>query len=472
MYGYGFGTVFNNINTNEIVLSSEFFGTSLPDGWTLVNPNSANGLTYSTDDGAVWKSAHTSVSLISAYTDYIKSDIDFSDMNYIVISWEQTFTNKSTPISQYELILGTDNNNKIYMGNGAAANNMFFGTRISGVTDITTFNNPDTRYKMVIDWNNNTADGYYWDLTEWVLIISCDISGFGSRLTDIVWSPSDISTRTGGDFGILNSLYVTNYDYSTYTPLSGTDVWVDRFATNANISDDTIIDALDTRIKSMRYRGTFNKRFSIYPFVGGTTGADNLIALKKTSANLTGVGGITYSSNGVQGNGTTGYMYDGVIPSIKWVNNEIGISFYSRTNSSGVITDFGSLQSSAQRIQVNARNASDALLYDCYNSGATSGRLSVSNTDSSGRISVMRRVGTDVEAYRNGASLGSAAFSGGTIPSIQNFFMAANSSGTPANFSARQYAWLETFIVPLTDSEEAAEYTDELAFQTSLNRNV
>jgi hypothetical protein len=466
----------------RIIIGDEFFGSSVnPNVWTVTNPDSANGITYVLDEGFVWKCAHSSASNIPVSSNYLSSNGDISREDYLVVSFDQYYNCTTLNLSQFELILWADDNNKIYVANDATTNTMSLRIKVGGVliTNVST-SIIGSRYKMIVDYRTQVASGWVWDpsLTSsgstdgaWSLITSASISTLPARATKIHFGAEDQSGRNGGNFCKLASLYVTNYDYTQYSPVYyQLDQWVSNYLVNTGITDLAQIAALDTFVKADRHAGRWHRKGAIYPFIGGTA------ALHKFSLKSNGLfqgifnGGVTHDANGVTFNGTTGYMQTGFIDSLQMPLNQYTLSVYSRTNNSGTITDIGTIVAATQRSQVLARNGSNQLLCDSY--GTTTGRITAANSDSSGLITATRRSSTDAQAYRNGVSLGSISAAQGTQPNTEFFIGAVNTAGVASNFSSRNYAHAEICWGGFTTAEALANYNNIQALQTALSRQV
>lgn len=88
--------------------------------------------------------------------------------------------------------------------------------------------------------------------------------------------------------------------------------------------------AVHNFVRKLKLNNLWNKFVGIYVFIGGTA-ATHAINLKDTTQyNITWVGGVTHSSNGIQGNATTGYGNTN-IPNNSLPTDSIHLSVYSRT---------------------------------------------------------------------------------------------------------------------------------------------
>jgi hypothetical protein len=244
---------------------------------------------------------------------------------------------------------------------------------------------------------------------------------------------------------------------------NATDVNARLFLGATNIQDATITNAVDTLVQGLKTDGVWSKLKAIYPFVGGTptTHKFNLAnALDEDTAfRLAFSGGITHTSNGVQGNGVNGYANTFISPSTNLGQNSVAVNIYSRTNVSGN-ADFGGQNingylnlSSKQYFKINQN---------------TSFSITTGTTASLGLFSFIRTNATQESVYKNGSLL--ETFSKNSItPSATNLAIL----GLPfsVEFGNKQQAFT-SIGDGLTPTEVSNLYTRVQAFQTTLNRQV
>ena len=218
--------------------------------------------------------------------------------------------------------------------------------------------------------------------------------------------------------------------------------------------------------------GLWNKLYAFYPLLGGnSSGGQSVNGKTPGTRNITWNGGLTFSTNGVVSNGSTGYGDLNSNPSSIGTLDDFHMSFYSRTNQQQATNEFdmGVYEVAAQRTQINSRSTLD----DTRGVVNAQTQGTFSNSDSQGLFTITRRSSTDTEFYRNSTSLGNSATTSTSRPNGDLFLMARNwiGSGLVETPTTRQYAFVTTGT-KLTDSEVSNLYTTIQNFQTTLGRQV
>jgi len=218
--------------------------------------------------------------------------------------------------------------------------------------------------------------------------------------------------------------------------------------------------------------GLWSKLYSFYPLLGGnSSGGQSVNGKTPGTRNITWNGGLTFSTNGVVSNGSTGYGDLNSNPSSIGTLDDFHMSFYSRTNQQQATNEFdmGVYEVAAQRTQINSRSTLD----DTRGVVNAQTQGTFSNSDSQGLFTITRRSSTDTEFYRNSTSLGNSATTSTSRPNGDLFLMARNwiGSGLVESPTTRQYAFVTTGT-KLTDSEVSNLYTTIQNFQTTLGRQV
>ena len=218
--------------------------------------------------------------------------------------------------------------------------------------------------------------------------------------------------------------------------------------------------------------GLWSKLYSFYPLLGGNSSGGQAVNGKTPGTrNITWNGGLTFSTNGVVSNGTTGYGDLNSNPSSIGGLNDFHMSFYSRTNQQQGTAEFdmGVYEISLERTQVNSRSTVDDMRGVV--NATTQGTFS--NSDSQGLFTITRRSSTDTEYYRNSTSLGNSSVTSTARPNGDLFLAARNwiGLGLQESPTTRQYAFVTTGNA-LSDSEVSNLYTAIQNFQTTLGRNV
>jgi hypothetical protein len=216
--------------------------------------------------------------------------------------------------------------------------------------------------------------------------------------------------------------------------------------------------------------GLWNKLYAFYPLLGGNSSGGQAVNGKTPGTrNMTWNGGLTFSTNGVVSNGTTGYGDTNSNNSSIGGLDDFHMSFYSRTNEQNDPTEFDmGANESPHRTQLNSRSTSD-LLTGVVNSSGAQG--SFSNTDSRGLFTLVRRSSTDTEFYQNSTSLGTSATTSTSRPNLNIFICRRNYPILPDNPTTREYAFV-TMGNALSDTEVTDLYNAIQTFQTTLGRQV
>jgi hypothetical protein len=248
------------------------------------------------------------------------------------------------------------------------------------------------------------------------------------------------------------------------------------FITAANITDTTQKSAINTLVTQLKTYGIWTKMKALYPFVGGTASSHkwNLKDPRDLDAafRLQFNGGWTHSSTGALPNGTNGYANTFLIPSTSLTNNSTHLSYYSRTNIQSNQIEIGYIGSNPNRLSMelsyNGTFSSDQYNYN-------TGRVSVSNTDSTGYYITSRASSSVHKSYKNGVQLGTTnTGASGDISHINGeiYIGTPNKVGGVIEwFSSKQTAFA-SIGDGLTDTEAANFYTAVQTFQTTLGRQI
>jgi hypothetical protein len=146
--------------------------------------------------------------------------------------------------------------------------------------------------------------------------------GFGEKL---------MQGQTPTQLGLIGSLTDIDPDAQLF---------FNRVSSAGGTLSATEILATNKLVTDFKLYGLWNSMVAIYPMVGAS-GAACSQNLKSASFTGTFMGGWTFSSTGALGNGSTGYMKTGVIPSTDLLINSTHLSYYSRTNISASQVEMG-----------------------------------------------------------------------------------------------------------------------------------
>jgi len=269
------------------------------------------------------------------------------------------------------------------------------------------------------------------------------------------------------------------YGYSLYNRLAflgGLDPNASAFLTATGITDPTITNAVNSLCIDLKKYGVWDKMKAIYPFCGGTptTHKFNLKDSRDLDAafRLTFNGGVTHSSNGIQGNGTNGYADTFLRPSTHLTNNSLSIGLYTRDNYTSASIEMGCSDIAfLPIIGLAVKNAANNAFFDGYD--FTNHRIDRSNVISSGFLVGSILNSTSQSLYKNGNLMGAVNTIAQTLtqPSGKITLMARNDNSTPSQFSSKNNCF--AFIGNgLTNEDSLNLYYSVQKFQTTLNRQV
>lgn len=254
----------------------------------------------------------------------------------------------------------------------------------------------------------------------------------------------------------------------------GTDADAQLFITATGISG-TNATATNQLVLDLKAGGVWNKGKAFYPMVGGTATTCKFNLKNPVDSNaayrLTFFGGGTFSSNGYLPNGTNAYADTFLTPSTLLTNNNTHVSFYSRTNSSGLYFDIGSGQATGQYFDL-ALNITGSIYADQYNNAT--GRITTANANSQGFYISSRTTSNVFKLFKNAAQLGTTNVnaSSGFASITSSFYLSAlHEGGGNLYFSNRECAFA-SIGDGLTDAEALAFYNAVQTFNTTLGRQV
>ena len=210
---------------------------------------------------------------------------------------------------------------------------------------------------------------------------------------------------------------------------------------------------------------------AIYPMVGASAAA---CAQNLKSSSFTGTfsSGWTFASTGVTPNGTSAFMNTTLIPNTSLTNNNLHLSFYSRTQNS---------QSSAELGSSNLGNVNQYTLDLYYQSISAkvfvagsypTASASSINTDTLGFGIGSRSSTTSAKVYMDGVLLSTqTSLNTFGLPTFSIYIGCQNSANATSEFSSKQCAFA-SIGDGLTDAQASAFYTNVQTFQTTLSRQV
>ena len=240
------------------------------------------------------------------------------------------------------------------------------------------------------------------------------------------------------------------------------------FIAAAGITNLTQAAAINTLVNDLKTYGLWTKMKALYPMVGGTATSHkfNLKDPRDLDAafRLVFNGGWTHTSTGALPNGTTGYANSFLAPNAMGQNN-IHVSFYSRTDINALSVDIGA-GSGSSFVEIIPRYTGNGYVY--VNTSQGDGFV---NPSSTGLYIANRIVAGIVSLFKNNTKVINGN-RGSNSPSTYSFYLGAeNGAGTAGFYSPREQAFA-SIGDGLTDTESANFYNSVQKFQTTLGRQI
>jgi hypothetical protein len=228
--------------------------------------------------------------------------------------------------------------------------------------------------------------------------------------------------------------------------------------------------AVNTLVLDLKANSLWTPMKAIYPMVGASAAAcaQNL---KSSSFTGTFTSGWTFASTGATGNGTSAYFDTQLSPSAVLSNDNLHLSFYSRTQNTSV-------SGMCMGTRLNGTNEQWMSLYyaavvtKLFNNGSYSANTAISSNTNTLGLQIGSQVSTTSrKLYFAGSLLNTNTTSySATNPSANMYISAYNNSG-PTQFTPHQCAF-SSIGDGLDDTQASNFYTAVQAFQTTLSRNV
>jgi hypothetical protein len=324
------------------------------------------------------------------------------------------------------------------------------------IAAITTLQGSLPNNEIYLCRNGNTGTQY--DFSD----RGCGFASIGDGLSD---SEAQI-------FGGIVQRYVNTISRNVTNIPTVQDINAQAFLTAAGITNSTQGQAIQNLTSGLKQNLLWNKFNAIYPFVGSTATAHkwNLKDPSDLDAafRLSFAGGWTHSSTGATPNGTNGIANTFLSPFTTLSQNNVHISYYSRTNNSlPAAVEIGSLGASSIQLSIQVRSGTDKLnvvIHDALGNEST-------NTNAQGFFIGSRISSTQSKGYKNGTLLGTSSTTSGTPPNFAVGIGGRNNSGVADLFTNREVAFA-SIGSGFSDSEASNLYTVVQAYQTALSRNV
>ena len=258
-------------------------------------------------------------------------------------------------------------------------------------------------------------------------------------------------------------MIINSYIFQSY------DVDAQAYFTAANITNTTEKKAVNDLVLDMKSYGIWSKCIAIYPYRGSAASSTKFNLKNPLDTNaafrILWSGGTTHNYSGVTGNGTNGFGNTNIQHSASTSQNDVHISFWSRTDIQTAIPDMG-IDDSLRNIglYITPRNASNLALHKVQDNTASS----TANTIGSGFYVTSRTASNSKKLYKNGVILHSSTtasvstLSGAIIPVLGR----SNYNGMNG-YVAKNHSF-GSVGQGLTDTEVANFYTAVNKYMTTL----
>jgi hypothetical protein len=242
------------------------------------------------------------------------------------------------------------------------------------------------------------------------------------------------------------------------------------FFSAAGITNGTQKSAVNELVLTLKDESLWTLMHALYPYVGGSASPHSYNLKNPADFQITWSGSITHDSNGVTGDGSTGYGDTGLSPLAELDQESCGLTVYLRTATSATFTDdIGSNENSGTAEFDIRQQLTNMQVRMCGNDTA----FTDADVIAAGCYIASRTSSTLCKIFHNGVEGGSNTGSdaGNTLSSGNIFVLATGVSGTASAFSPRNQA-LAAVHAGLSDAQALAFYTAIQAFQTALGRAV
>lgn len=223
------------------------------------------------------------------------------------------------------------------------------------------------------------------------------------------------------------------------------------------------IDATDTS-------GASDLIKTLYLFDTGSANSTKLNSLRPLDTDaafrITYGGGWSYSANGADPNGTTGYANTHFNPSVEADVDGFTFGVYSRTDDKSGTQVYGCYDSGLGKFA--QQNFSNENMF----SGDIAALLTYSRTTTQRLFVHTRRSNSDSESYQDGTSIGTNGSGANSMPNEDFYFAARNTASTASLFSTHELSIGFLGNVEFSDSEVSAFTTAVNNYATARGWNV
>ena len=244
------------------------------------------------------------------------------------------------------------------------------------------------------------------------------------------------------------------------------------FITASGITDATQQSAINQLVVDLKGYNIWTKASMIHPYVGGTSTSTSYNLKNTSQFQISWVGGWTWASQGVKGNGTnsygnTGFNFSTQITSV----NNFTVALYTNQYIAGGV-DFGADNNSNWYLAVKS-----SVFGTNVGAFAAASPVTYADTTGLGFYTAVKSTNptpgfSNNVIYQNGSSVLSTTNTSGTLYNGNVYIGGLNRNGSlllPTNI---RYAFSAIFNASLTPTEAANLRTAVQAFQTTLGRQV
>lgn len=230
---------------------------------------------------------------------------------------------------------------------------------------------------------------------------------------------------------------------------------------------------INSTVRSLKAGGVWAKLDSLF-FLAAADSQAARVDWKRPTVTATATNSPTFAADrGYTFDGSTNYLDTNFNPATQGsaITGTTGLmASYERTNLAADRYVAG-VNDGTNIFEFAPRSSVDRVLGRCGN--ATSAAMATDAITNSQGLTVVQRVGTNAEVYKNGAALTGAALGSPSsgLPSRNFFIGCRNNAGTPAQFRATQQSAV-AIGGALSASAQTAFYTTMQAYMTAVGANV
>jgi len=314
-------------------------------------------------------------------------------------------------------------------------------------------------------------------------LVPISYSGTGVTMSINVNGSTTISTTAYTNTTLTASFAVGDAERYTITAsivynAQPTDSDAAKFIEATGISGSNA-SAINGLVVDLKAYNLWNKMKAVYPLVGGTASSTSYNLIDTGSFEVDWTGSVTYTTNGVQGDGLTGFGNTKLSPNpVLTSTGSMHLSAYIRTSGSAAAVDLG-VTSYPPFPNVFARDSIGT-------TGTNTRFANFAKFNASGDVTITDNtkigfyIGTNTSnvttIYRNGSSLvsGSNSFLTDSLPVAllaERRDINATATGSYGDFSDRAYGFF-SIGAGLNSTEANDLNTAVTTFVTTLGRNV